>query len=87
MRNEEIVKRLSDMIYMKLDIDSGTDSLDESTPLIDYGLGVDSVSTMEFIVALENEFGIEIDEAEIEPSIFSTVSSVAHYISGKLESG
>ena len=87
MGNEEIINRLKDLISNKLEIDTKEEPLDESTRLIEYGLGVDSVSTMEMIVALEKEFDIEIDESEVDPRIFSTMSSVAEYVSGKLKSG
>ena len=59
MGNEEIINRLKDLISNKLEIDTKEEPLDESTRLIEYGLGVDSVSTMEMIVALEKEFDIE----------------------------
>ena len=85
MKKEEIISKLRDLLSKKLEIDTNTEVLDESALLIEYGLGVDSVSTMEFIVALESEFGIEIDEAEIDPSILSTMNSIAVYISGKIE--
>ena len=87
MGNEEIINRLKDLMSNKLEIDTKEEPLDESTRLIEYGLGVDSVSTMEMIVALEKEFDIEIDESEVDPRIFSTMSSVAEYVSGKLKSG
>ena len=85
MSREEIIQKLKNLLYKKLEIDAKTVELSESTLLIEYGLGVDSVSTMEFIVALESEFGIEIDEAEINLEIFRTMNSVAAYISGKLK--
>ena len=85
MSREEIIQKLRNLIYKKLEIDARTEELGESTLLIEFGLGVDSVSTIEFIVALESEFGIEIDEAEINPEMFSTMNSVAAYISEKLK--
>ena len=85
MSNEEIIERLKSMFSKKLEIDEEADKLDGSTPLIDYGIGVDSVSTMELIVALEKEFGIEIDEAEVNIELFRTMNTVADYISGKIE--
>ena len=87
MSKEEIISRLRELVSKKLEIDTKGEKIGETTPLMDYGLGVDSVSTMEFIVALENEFGIEIDEAEVNPAIFSTMDSVATYIMEKLDSG
>lgn len=85
MNNEEIISKLKDLLCKKLDIDIETDEFNESTRLIEYGFGVDSVSVMEFIVVLENEFGIEIDESEIEPAIFNTMNSLAVYVSKRLK--
>ncbi|MGI9533444.1 MAG: acyl carrier protein [Thermodesulfobacteriota bacterium] len=86
MSNEEIIKNLKELLIKKFEIDAKEAELDESTNLIEYGLGVDSVSTMEFIVALEKKFGIEIDEAEFDPSVLSTMNTLTVYSSEKLKS-
>ena len=80
----EIVNKLRELIVQKLEIDLSSSELKESTPLIEYGLGVDSVSTMEFIVVLENEFEIEIDESEVDQSVFRSIKTVADFISERL---
>lgn len=58
--------------------------LGDGAPLIDYGVGVDSVSRLEFLVALEEEFGVRLDEAEIPPDFFETVDSISDYISRRV---
>ncbi len=86
MNNAKIVSALKDLLTDKFDLGVEKADLDESTSLIEYGLGVDSVSTMEFIVALEKKFGVEIDESEIDPSVLSTMNTLTVYISEKLNS-
>lgn len=61
--------------------DADTDSLGYDSPLIEYGVGVDSVSRLEFLVALEEEFGIRLDESEITPEFFDTLSTISEFIS------
>lgn len=39
-------------------------------------LGFDSLKLVEVIVALENAFGVEIDEAELDPARLNTVSDL-----------
>ncbi|MEW6146043.1 MAG: acyl carrier protein [Thermodesulfobacteriota bacterium] len=64
------------------DIDAG--GLGDNAPLLEYGVGVDSVSRLEFLVALEEEFGVRLDEAEITPEFFETVDSISDYIAKRM---
>jgi acyl carrier protein len=64
--------------------DSDTGDLGDDTPLLEYGVGIDSVSRLEFLVALEEEFGIRLDESEITPEFFETVSGIAGFISRRV---
>lgn len=81
MSELSVDQRIKDLLCNNLDIE--TEVLTGSADLREFGLGVDSVSTMEVIVALESEFGIEIDEAEFDPEVLRTVTSLSKYISRK----
>jgi len=50
------------------------------TPLLDFGVGVDSVATLELLVALEDEFGVSIDEEKVTLKDLETIESVADLI-------
>ena len=56
----------------------------DNFPLIEYGVGIDSVARLEFLVALEEEFGVKLDESEITPDFFETVESISDYISERI---
>ena len=45
--------------------------------------GFDSVTMVEFVLRLENRFGIEIDADNLE-EVFGTLDSLSDYIQGKL---
>lgn len=77
MNIADIKKRIKLLIKDKFEI---TDEIGDSDILIDLGLGVDSVSSLEFVVALEKEFAVEIDESEITPDILRDINSVANYV-------
>ncbi len=81
MQTEEIKNKIRLLINKKFDIE---DELSDTDLLIDYGLGVDSVSSLEFVVSLEKEFSVEIDESEITPDILRDINSVAEYVAAKL---
>ena len=57
--------------------------LNSDSPLIEYGVGLDSVATLELVVALEEEFQIRIDESEITPETFETIESISRHVSKK----
>jgi len=81
MSDNSINQRIKKMLCRKLDVE--TEALTKSTDLREFGLGVDSVSTMEIIVELESEFGIEIDESEFNPGVLRTVTFLSLYVSQK----
>ena len=81
MKIDDIKKRIRLLINDKFEI---ADEIGDSDNLIDFGLGVDSVSSLEFVVALEKEFAVEIDESEITPDILQDINSVAEYVIVKL---
>ena len=46
-------------------------------------IGLNSVIMLQFIVQLEQEFDIEIDEEEIAPENFGTINKVVNYLENK----
>ena len=84
--SEEIKKRIKKVLVHKLLQDFSPEDIQDDTSLIGLGVGVDSVATLEFVVALEEEFQISIDESEINPELLATLSSISDYISTRIGS-
>ena len=61
-----------------------TDNIDDDFPLIELGVGIDSVARLELLVALEQEFRVRLDEGEITPEFFESLVDMSRHISGKL---
>lgn len=59
----------------------GTDASDYTEDTSFEELGIDSLETVEIMMELEDEFGIEIDAAEVG----KTIGSLVVYIDGKKE--
>ena len=55
----------------------------DDAPLFGEGLGLDSVDALELVVALEKEFGIKIKSQELGREVFSSVSSLSQFITGR----
>ncbi len=75
MSSEEIFEKIKNIIVEQLQV-SDT-AITEDASFID-DLGADSLDLVELIMALEEEFGIEIPDADAEKVV--TVGDVVNYI-------
>ena len=55
----------------------------DDASLIDLGVGLDSVATLELVVALEEEFHISIDDGEMTPEVLESVNAIQDFIESK----
>ncbi len=84
MSDQEIKERIKKLIINHvLDKDDSIE-IENDQPLMELGIGIDSVSTLEFLVALENEFGINIDESSIEIETLENVESISDFVGGMI---
>ena len=76
--NEEIANRVKSIIVEQLGV-----NLEEVTPQASFieDLGADSLDIVELIMALEEEFDMEIPDEDAEK--IQTVNDVITYVSGK----
>ncbi len=81
MTVEERVKKVLFETTLK---DVEPSEINNKSILYEYGVGLDSVATLEMIVELEVEFQVRIDETEITPETFLTIENISNYISPKL---
>lgn len=79
--DDNIRKRVAGVIVKQLKIDAEKEILiGDDMPLIELGVGVDSVSTLELVMALENEFDLDIDESEINSDVLYSLTTLTKYI-------
>ncbi len=74
---EDVFEKVKEVIVDQLGIEDEERITMETTFIDD--LGADSLDVVELIIALEEEFGIEIPETEAEKVV--TVGDVVNYIS------
>ena len=75
MSSEEVFERIKSIIIEQLQVSE--DSVTEEATFID-DLGADSLDLVELIMALEEEFNIEIPDADAEKVV--SVGDVVNYI-------
>ena len=75
----DILEKVKDLIADQLDV-ADKDSITEGSSITD-DLGADSLDVVDLVKALEDEFGIEIPEDEVEN--IKTVGDIIKYIEDK----
>jgi acyl carrier protein len=79
MEREELLKKLKAIVSDKLSISE--DQITEEASFID-DLGADSLDTVELVMALEDEFDLDIPDEEAEK--LTTVGKTLDYVLGTL---
>ncbi|HEY9189323.1 MAG TPA: phosphopantetheine-binding protein [Sulfurovum sp.] len=66
--------------YLNLE-DITPDEINDTDRLFgDEGLGLDSVDSIELVLAIEKEYGVKIDDATLYQHIFASVENLLNYI-------
>ncbi|MBX7244280.1 MAG: pyridoxal-phosphate dependent enzyme [Candidatus Sumerlaeaceae bacterium] len=81
--DQGILERVLRILVDTSKMPAGTE-LDTETRLVKGGLALDSVALLEFTLALEQEFSIEIAETELVKENFETMGAVAELIRRKI---
>lgn len=81
MELSETKKRLAQILVTQLGVG---ESAVTDTALLTTDLGADSLDQIEIVMAIEDEFAIEIPDETAEPLMDSTVAEIAKAISDEL---
>lgn len=79
---EEVKSLLADI----LSLGARKSQLTESTPLLGSIPELDSMAVVNVITAMEDRFGIVVDDDEISADTFATLGSLVKFVNGKLDS-
>ena len=80
MKKEYLINKLREIIVLKLQLDRTPTEIGLEESLLELGLGMDSMSTLDFVLTLEKEFDVEIDESEVNIEVLSNINSIASYV-------
>jgi len=79
--SEELIVPVKQLIIDSLRIEGmNPDDIDTDAPLFGEGLGLDSIDALQLVVAMENDFGVIVPDAETGTIVFQSVRSMAKYI-------
>ena len=86
MAEASVEDRLKNLIARRLFLKIAPEAIDVNKSLMD-AYGVDSVSLLELVVGVEEEFGVTIPDEEFSIKHFETVAALAAFVRGKLGDG
>ncbi|WP_309401001.1 phosphopantetheine-binding protein [Cerasicoccus maritimus] len=80
----ELKERLKNLIIDALQLEDVTPAdLDDQEPLMDSGLGLDSIDALELVVRVEKEFGIKIKNSEEAREALGSINTLATFIESR----
>ena len=80
-----IEHRVKQVIIRTLSLEVDAEEIDDEDELFGGGLGINSMATIEIIVGLEEEFGIEVPDEDLRVELFDSVQTMADYVRAVLQ--
>ena len=87
MEENELIDKLRKEIIQQLNLeDLNAEDVDPDAALFGEGLGLDSVTLMEFISLIETNFSVQFLDEELDFEQFKNLTTLAGVINSKLQS-
>lgn len=84
MKAANVLDGVRHVLVERFDLGLRPGRIAPAEPLFDGGLEIDSMSAIELVVALEETFGVVLEEADLTERNFATVGDVARLVERKL---
>ena len=81
---DQVLERVKRLVLEDLDVNLKYEDLDETVPLFEEGLALDSVLLVEMISFIEKRFNIELRDEALNRDTFKNLRSVARVIEQQL---
>lgn len=82
---QSVEDRIKAALVKSLRLKLDPSAIPNDVPLIGKGLGLDSVSILQLVGAIEQTFGITVDDTDINRELFRDVNTLGAYVRRKLE--
>ena len=76
----DIARRVKEVIVRALNLQVEPEEISDDEIIFGQGIGADSTATLEVIFAIEEEFGIEVEDEDLRPDLLSSVDALTDYI-------
>jgi acyl carrier protein len=76
----EIISTLRHMLVVELDVRLTAEMVTDDVPLLERGLGLDSIVLYEFITLIEKRFGFEFADQSLDTKVFANLTVLAQHL-------
>ena len=76
--------RVKRLIVKALNLQVKPEEIPDDEAIFGGGLGLDSIATLEIVFAMEEEFGLEVEDDELQAGFFDSVEALSKYVECKL---
>jgi acyl carrier protein len=84
MSDQVVLDQIKRIVVEDLDLNLSYEELDETVPLFEEGLALDSVILVELISFIEKRFGIQLEDDLLNMETFRNLQSIARVIREQL---
>ena len=82
---DQVKSELKQIIAYDLDANIGIGDIQDNMSLYEDGVGLDSITIINFIVLIENKFNFKFGENDINAQLFSSLNNLAGFISSRID--
>jgi acyl carrier protein len=80
MTKLEIATRAKELLVSGLRLEVSAEEIVDAEPIFGAGLGLDSIDALEFVVLVEEEFGVTIPDETVAKRAFASIDALAEFI-------
>ena len=80
--SSSVATEIRDLIVRELQWNGSPDDLTDDYPLLD-GSVLDSLDILKLVAFLEEKYSIDVDDKELVPEHFETISNISHFVESK----
>lgn len=80
MTKPEIAQRAKELLVSGLRLEVAPDEIVDADPIFGAGLGLDSIDALEFVVLIEENFGVSIPDETVAKQALASIDALAEFI-------
>jgi len=84
-KSPTLVGRVKRCIVDAIGVKVAPSAIPDDMPLLDKGLGLDSVALLRLVAELEQEFNVQIEESALRPELFRSIGTLSAYMAERTQ--
>lgn len=85
MTKPEIAQRAKELLISGLRLEIATEEIVDADPIFGSGLGLDSIDALEFVVLIEENFGVSIPDETVAKQVLASIDALADFVVSERE--